>query len=97
MYFKEKQFVTKSLPIGVKMRKTHLIISRLCQNDTVWVENGCYALSGVPSDTQHITVNHVPNGTSRASVITFFYQHFVPNGTFSSPSLNFWNVFLENR
>ena len=40
MYCKAKQFVTKSLPIGVKLGKTNLIVSTLEQNDGMLVENG---------------------------------------------------------
>ena len=49
--------------------------------DRILVEKECCSLPIVPLGTQHIAVNHVPNGTSRAYVDTFFYQHFVPNGT----------------
>ena len=50
---KEKQFVTKSLPIGIKWAKTHLIVSALEQNDTVLVERRFHSrnrhvLSGMP-------------------------------------------------
>jgi len=77
------------------------------RRDLILVENGYYREAppcSSPKEREQRAVRYAifrgisrPYGTSRASKVTFFYQHFVPNGTLVSSLINFLNIFLKNE
>ena len=77
------------------------------RRDLMWVENGYYREAppqSSPKGSEQCAVRYAifrgisrPYGTSRASKVTFFYQHFVPNGTLVLPLFNFLSMFLKNN
>jgi len=77
------------------------------RRDLILVENGYYREAppqSSPKGREQRAVRYAifrgisrPYGTYRASGVSFFYQHFVPNGTFVSPLFKFLSMFLKNN
>ena len=77
------------------------------RRDLMWVEKGYYR-EAPPQPSSKVREQRAvryaifsgisrPYGTSRVVWVSFFYPHFVPNGTLVLPLFNFLSVFLKNE
>ena len=64
--------------------------------DKMLVDIICSGTTGCPVGTRY-RMAFRPCGTFRIFWITFFYPHFVPNGTVTPSLFNFLNKFLKNK